>query len=513
MSLDSASPVLLTIGAIALTYILRRKAKTLPLPPGPRGLPLLGNVLDIPPENHWVKFAELGDVWGPIATLRAPGQTLIIVNSLAIAETLLEVHGANFADRTVIPMGGEITGFKNVLAMAQYGDRVRAERKIFHQLFSTRAKIVDKFGGIIEEEVRRLLLGILADPEDVDGLIGRRVLFTGAITLKIAYGYHVPDAPQQDPLLEMFETAGRNFAQSMKPAAFLVDLVPLLMYWPEWLPGGDFHRIGREWAAQLHATVNSGYQYAKERMTSTTSCFVSSLIEQGKHDEYLIKWAAASIQQGGADTTASALRGFLLAMSMYPEIQARAQQEIDSVVAAEARLPTVADRGRLPYIEALCKEVLRWHVVIPAVPHRTSEDFVYERGDGLPPFLIPRDSVIVANIWKFAHDPNIYDDPEVFNPSRFLETSEMDPARICFGFGRRICPGKLLASETLFITVASLLSVFRISKPRIEGVPIKEGTKRHPGQTSGIVTHPIAFQCTVEPRGERAVSFIRQGEL
>ncbi|KAJ7616525.1 cytochrome P450 [Roridomyces roridus] len=391
-------------------------------------------------------------------------------------------------------MGGEIMGFKNILAMAQYGDRVRAERKIFHQLFSTRAGIVDKFGGIIEEEVRRLLRGILTDPAGVDELIGR---FTVAITLKIAYGYHVPDAPQQDPFLEMFETAGRNFAQSMKPAAFIVDLVPLLMYWPEWFPGGDFHRIGREWAAQLHATVNSGYH----------------VIEEGKHDEYLIKWAAASIQQAGADTTASALRGFLLAMSMYPEIQARAQEEIDLVVGAEARLPILADRGRLPYIEALCKEVLRWHVIAPAVPHRTSEDFVYERGGGLSPLLIPRDSVIVVNIWKIAHDPNIYANPEVFNPSRFLETPDMDPVRICFGFGRRICPGKLLASETLFITVASLLSVFRISKPRIEGVLVKEGTKRHPGQTSGIVTHPIAFECTVEARSERAVSFIREGEL
>ncbi|KAJ7611277.1 cytochrome P450 [Roridomyces roridus] len=506
MSLDSKWAALLAVGAIVLIYPRVRKTSGPPLPPGPRPLPLIGNVLDIPSQDHWIKFTQLADVWGDIFSLTAFGQTMVIVNSLKIAEDFLDVRGANFSDRPIIPMGGELMGFNNVLSISQYGDRVRTERKLFHQLFGTRVSILNQFGTLIESEIKQLLRNVGQNEDDVVGQISR---FTGGLTLRIAYGYHLVEPPQIDPFLHMFDTAGHNYASASKPAAFLVDILPTLRYWPAWLPGGGFHTIARAWRKQLFDTTDMGYEYVKKQMAAgpPEPSFVSTSLDEGVHDEYLIKWAAISIQAGGADTSSSQIEGFLLAMALHPEIQRTAQKELDAVVGPD-RLPDINDRASLPYVDALCKEVLRWHVVTPTgIPHRAREDFVYERGEGLSPLMIPKGALVIPNIWKMTHDANHYTRPMEFDPTRFLshdgKKAETDPTRMCFGFGRRICPGKLLADTTLFLTCSAILSVFDISF-----LEPSSGSD-HIGQTSGTVSHPLPFKCRAVPRSTQAKALVR----
>jgi cytochrome P450 len=84
---------------------------------------------------------------------------------------------------------------------------------------------------------------------------------------------------------------------------------------------------------------------------------------------------------------------FFLAMILYPEVQRKAQEEIDRVVGTR-RLPSFDDRGNLPYVEAIVKEVLRWHPVAPmGLPHMTTDDIIF---DG---YLIPKGALIIPNIW------------------------------------------------------------------------------------------------------------------
>jgi cytochrome P450 len=83
----------------------------------------------------------------------------------------------------------------------------------------------------------------------------------------------------------------------------------------------------------------------------------------------------------------------MLAMVLYPEVQQKAQAEIDSVIGME-RLPVYEDRESLPYINALCWEVFRWHPVVPlGVSHRVMQDDVY--GD----YFIPGGSIVMGNVW------------------------------------------------------------------------------------------------------------------
>jgi len=95
----------------------------------------------------------------------------------------------------------------------------------------------------------------------------------------------------------------------------------------------------------------------------------------------------------GTDTTVSSLMSFFVAALLHPEIQIRAQEEIDAVTGRE-RLPTFEDRQRLPFVDAICKEVLRWRPVVPlAIPHAATEDNVY-RG-----FFIPKGALVIGNSW------------------------------------------------------------------------------------------------------------------
>ncbi|KAJ7022577.1 cytochrome P450 [Mycena alexandri] len=497
--------------AVALICVVGSRSalrrKKVPLPPGPRGLPFVGNISDMPTSNHWLKFAELGTIWGDISSLTVLGQTMIIVNSVEIAEAVLDTRGANFSDRPVIPFGGELVGFNNVMALSQYGDRVRKERKIFHKFFGTQTS-VQKLFPLLSSEVHKALRNIALNPRNVLEEIPR---MTSAITLKIAYGYQLQDGPGTDPYQEMFATAGDNFVHSTTPAAFLVDTLPALRYWPEWLPGGGFHTTAKLWSKQLHTTVDSGLEYVKRQMAAGTAkvSVTSVLLEEDDHDDYLIKWAAASVEVGGSDTTAAQIEAFFLAMILYPEVQANAQAELDKVIGND-RLPELSDRSQLPYVDALCKETLRWHVAAPInIPHRAREDFVYHKDETSAPMLIPKNSLVITNIWKMTHDPERYKNPMTFNPSRFIamdeKEAEQDPARICFGHGRRICPGKLLGDATLFMACSAILAVFNISKIRKNGVFVEPKL----GQTSTTVSHPLPFECLVEPRNHRALALIQ----
>jgi cytochrome P450 len=161
---------------------------------------------------------------------------------------------------------------------------------------------------------------------------------------------------------------------------------------------------------------------------------------------------------------------WLLAMLAYPETQARAQTELDEVVGRD-RLPTFEDYPHLPYIRAMVKEVLRWSSVTPmSVPHRSSEDDWYEG------MFIPKGSICIPNVWHMNRDPEIYgEDAAHFNPARFLDANgdvlpgpsdTKEEGHFTFGFGRRICLGRNVATNSVFIDIAMVLWASKIERKK-----------------------------------------------
>ncbi|GMF67658.1 unnamed protein product [Aspergillus oryzae] len=215
---------------------------------------------------------------------------------------------------------------------------------------------------------------------------------------------------------------------------------------------------------------------------------------------------------------------FFLTMALYPHVQRKAQEEIDRVVGA-TRLPGFEDRGNLPYIDALLKEALRWHPIVPmGVAHMAMED------DMLEGYRIPKGAAILSNIWcvrprtpyfllltklpcrAFTHDPNEYHDPMTFKPERFLSdnghTPERDPHLLAFGFGRRVCPGRNLADSNLWLTIARTLAAFNIAKPIRDGKEVDI----QPEFQAGLISHPEPFDVDIKLRSAGHHELILAGE-
>jgi cytochrome P450 len=161
---------------------------------------------------------------------------------------------------------------------------------------------------------------------------------------------------------------------------------------------------------------------------------------------------------------------FSLAMLAYPEVQARAQAELDAVV-GRTRLPSFADYPHLPYIRATVKEALRWRPVDPVgLPHRSIEDDWYKG------MFIPKGTVCIANVWHLNRDPEIYgEDAAHFNPARHLDADgniipgppdTKEESHFTYGFGRRLCVGRHVANNSLFIDIAILLWATKMERKK-----------------------------------------------
>ncbi|KAJ7786402.1 cytochrome P450 CYP2 subfamily [Mycena metata] len=264
--------------------------------------------------------------------------------------------------------------------------------------------------------------------------------------------------------------------------------------------------------------LDTPFTSVKEELALGTAskCLVSEELERlaGAADppddsEQIIKNVAATMYAAGADTTVSAISSFFLVMTLYPDIQARGQKEMDTVIGLEHRLPVFTDRPQLPYIDYICYELLRWNPVAPlGVAHYISEDDIYKG------YRIPKGTTVLPNVWAILHDPDMYPDPLSFNPQRFASENRVNGLNqipdLAFGFGRRLCPGKFLAFDTLWIVVASMLAVYNISKEVDENGRVKEPVAEF---TPHSLSHPMPFACTIEPRGAAARQLILQTEI
>ncbi|GFN10642.1 cytochrome P450 [Aspergillus tubingensis] len=499
---------ILALNVVRLSHFRKRGA--LPLPPGPKGLPLVGNIHDLPPHGsreweHWLKHK---DIYGSISSVSTPGNTLIIINDAKVAIDLLEKRSAQYSSRARMIFGSELAGWERMVTMKRNPVHVRGQRRRIHQYLGS-ANALSSFYTQQDIEARRFLLRALQSPERLVDHIRSQ---TGATILKIVYGY-TTQPHGRDPLVDLADTSTEQFGKAHTPGTWLVDSFPLLRYLPEWVPGAGFQTKAREWRSTLDKLAEQPYLFVQEQMKNRTCqpSYVSKHLTQAGPDidseeEMEIKWSAATLYGAGADTTVSALSSFFLAMALFPTVQTKAQEELDCVVGTS--LPTTEDRTNLPYINAVIKEVLRWNPVTPlGVAHASTKEDVYEG------YRIPKDATIVPNIWAFLHDPEVYSDPMTFNPERFLETethpAEIDPHNLAFGFGRRICPGRGFADSTIFLTVVRSLQAFRIGKLVRDGREIEPAVDYLPG----VISHPKAFEISITPRSKEHELFIRSIEI
>ncbi|KAI9058138.1 cytochrome P450 [Trametes sanguinea] len=481
------------------------------LPPGPRRLPFVGNLFNGPRTwKPWLGFRELTRIYGDIVYLEVLGKPMLILGSPGIISEFLDKRSANSCDRVQSPLAGLI-GQEYNFAFMPYSELWKRHRRAMWQHFHPTA--VRNYWPAQQAVMHVLLVKLLEKPSACQEHI--RYCFT-ALQFKTIYGADISDVT--DRRVAIMKEIFLSLQQCTISTQFLLARLPILRYLPFWTPliGKQLKGLAMSKEPSRHM-VEQEFDEARARNEENheDSFIVSQLLEANAHigtetmnhgeGDWIARSVAAAAAEGGADTTFSTAEGFFLAMCLYPEVQEKARAELDAVV-GQHRLPQFTDRPSLVYIEAIVKEILRWHNVAPlAIAHGTIAD------DELRGYFIPAGTMVTPNIWACLHDPDIYPEPEKFIPERFmkdgkLDNDVLDPSSLAFGFGRRICPGRHYADGVLFMLIASVLHVFEIYPPLDEhGHPVKvEHVQSH-----GLVSYPENFGCMVKPRSADAEVLIR----
>ncbi|KAF9553213.1 cytochrome P450 [Agrocybe pediades] len=491
--------LLLPLVLIAVISRFRRSSK--PYPPGPKPVPVIGNVKDVPAEAPWKTFQEWRKQFGDIIYFHTFGKPVIILNSASAAHDLLDKRGAIYSYRPQFAMANEVIGWNFSLTSMDYCEKSKRQRKYMQSYLSK--QLLPNYYPIQRKEVHKMLMDILQDPSEYRKHIKR---MAGAVTIMLTYGHQVDS--MEDHYITIAEKGVQTIRAAGAVGAHIVDLVPWLRFIPEWMPGGGFAKLPPGTREDLQNFIHTPFNEVKKKMAQGTavSCYTTALLEETKgQDDEGVRGTAALTYSGGIDTTMSfMMTAFTMALA-NPIIQARIQAELDLVVGKDS-LPDFSHRDQMPYTRCFMSEALRWGAATPVgVPHRLSEDDFYNG------YFLPKDSMVMANQWAMLHDERVYYEPEKFNPDRFMpregHTPEPDPRTIAFGFGRRSCPGNNLAENTVWLSIVSLLYAFKISPETDEkGVEIPVVVE----YDEGSVRHPRPLKCVIRPRRQNSAALIRQ---
>ncbi|OAX41845.1 cytochrome P450 [Rhizopogon vinicolor AM-OR11-026] len=506
MSSTAVLAVLAALGIICTLCFFRNKAERLPFPPGPKPLPVIGNLRDLPFKDEAATYNKWAKEHGDLVYANVLGRHLLFVNSLQIANDLFEKRSVNYSDRNELPMINDLMGWDWSFGHMPYGERWKKHRKMFERQF--RPVVAPTYWPILRKEAHGLIRNILDTPGD---LIEHLHHNAASVIMNVIYGIEI--APRGDKYIDIAEEALDGMAKAAAPGAFLVNIFPLLKYVPAWVPGAGFQKKAAAWKRAALSMRDLPFQAVQKALANGTAshCFVSHLMSdsdgKGDADDQIetIKGCAGLAYAAGAESTVSSLSSFFLAMALHSEVQINAQAELDAVI-GPGRLPDYKDRASLPYINATVKEVLRWNPVAPlGLPHMVTNDDTYNG------YFIPAGTTIIGNTWTILHDERNYDHPMRFWPERFLTANGtenetiLNPATAAFGYGRRICPGRFMADAQIWISVACILTVFDIRPgPDDKGVPVDIRAEIQ----SDMICQP--FKYSVTPRSEGAKAIIRQ---
>jgi cytochrome P450 len=424
---------------------------------------------------------------------------MIIINSESIARELLDKRSGIYSDRPVIPTN-EIAGLEFNTVLLPYGETLRQHRKIFHQVLRAEASV--SYREMYSHHANELVFDLLKATGDLQKPIQA---YTASLIMAVTYGHAVRGT--QDPFLdrtqELLDIA-RHLLSPERAAMFTA--FPFLKKLPVWCFRGAYALMGRsrELCQQL---LSEPFDEVKAQMANGTASrsLVSDFLSQAEDgaDEDTMKAVALMGYIGGIDTSTSTLHVFLMAMMLYPDVQARARAELNQVVMHD-KMPSIDDRPSLPYLDAVLREVLRWYPPIPlGMAHATTTDDTYSG------YFIPKGTVVMVNQWALSRDEDVFPDASRFDPTRHLtangQLKENFVHHFAFGHGRRVCPGRFFVENSLWTAAAAVLAVLRIDHARDSN---GDKIEVKPAISTGMVIRPEPFQYTFE-----IVNSAREGHL
>ncbi|POR38186.1 O-methylsterigmatocystin oxidoreductase [Tolypocladium paradoxum] len=381
------------------------------MPPGPPTTPILGNLHEIPTTGLGKKFMEWSKTYGKIFSLKVGSGNIIVICDRKAVHELIDKKGSIYSDRppNVVPLfitrGDHMT-------MEGQGPSWREKRTVITRNLNPKS-LDEKHFRVQEAEAVVLMNNLLRDP---DNFFQYSRLYASSVAAILAWGFRAKtlDSFWFKDVAIMIE----QWLEAIEPGANPpVDLVPWLWYLP-----GKWKKRCYKMRDLMDLTWNHARQLVNERLDrgDKRDCMIDMKLDEYNKNgwpmtDHAFNNLFGELMEAGADTTANQILTLILALARNPNIQARARKEIDEVCGTE-RAPLFSDFSRLPYINAIVKEGLRWRPTSDlGLPHTVTKDDWYEG------MLIPKGSTIFVGVWAMHQDENYYPDHDTFNPDRFMK--------------------------------------------------------------------------------------------
>jgi len=444
--------LLIVVTFLFINYVSSKRQR--PLPPGPRPLFLIKNLHQMPRSYAWRVLQEWHKIYGPIISLQYGQRVMISIGSYEVAHDLLEKRKDIYNSRPHVVAGDYMSKGLHT-ALLPSGTQWKTHRRLISNFVSNRQ--TQSYRYVQDLESKQLLYNLLGS-NDFSGEFRR---FNLSIIMTLAYGKRVESRMNRE--IEVVTQITQHMASTITQYG-LVEAFPTLNILPRW--AAPWKRMGDTIFELADNFFQENMRYGQSSTSYNWARQISGIKEAKGLPFAELSYILGVLLEGGLETATSVFEFFTMASVLHPESVGMVQEELDSVIGPD-RLPSFDDISNLPYVNAFIKEVIRWRPVTPmGMPHAPIEDDEYLG------YLIPKGAAIVENQWTINLDGGSFQDPFEFRPERWL--THPDQHLCAFGFGRRSCPGKQIAENSLFIAIARILWAYNISHCYVNGkkVPI-----------------------------------------
>ncbi|CAN1819146.1 Cytochrome P450 83B1 [Linum perenne] len=444
-----------------IIYLFLNKHKKTPyhdsLPPGPKGLPFLGNLFQIDASAPHRCLMQLSQVYGPLMIMKQGCIRILVVSSAKMAQEVMKTHDLIFSNRQSV-LGQQKLSYNGLdLAFAPYGSYWREMRKVcvVHLFNSNR---VQSFGPIREFEVSKMLEKISKSSTPFN-LSNAMTSLTSTIICRVAFGKRYEEEGIER---SRFQSLLKE-TQVMFTSFYFSDHFPFLSFIDRL--SGLINRLDKnfkEFDAFYQEVIDEHLDPKRDKPEQED--ILDVLLQIWKDRSFKVQLTFDNIKAilmnvfiGGTDTSAAAVVWAMTYLMKNPLTMEKAQKEVRNAIEEDIQ--------QLSYLKAVVKETMRLQPAVPFLIPREST-----QSCNLGGYVIPAKTVVYINTWAIGRDPEAWgENPEEFKPERFLGKSTdvkgLDFELIPFGAGRRICPGIHMGLSTVELSLANLLYAFDWEMP------------------------------------------------
>ncbi|KAK4491814.1 hypothetical protein RD792_002590 [Penstemon davidsonii] len=464
MDLITTLPLILCCLIFTWFYVLKPKLchrRSRKLPPGPYQFSIIGNILQLSKKPHKT-FAHLSKVYGPIMSLKFGNINLVIISSPEMAKKTLVKHDHILSVRRPVPLAAQAHYHDKIsVAFLPVGNRRRKLRKICkEQMFSTcRVKASqglrrDKLCQLHDYLQKCCLSSRVVNVEEVAFITALNLMSNTLFSMDFA----------------KFDcSGGLELKRIVQDVVVTLSAPNIADFFPV-LGAIDPQGIKRKADVCVGKLLGMFEEIIDERLKKRDDSnslekfdMLETLLHLSQGNEYdlsynEIKHLLLDLFLGGTDTTSNTVDWAMTELLLNPSKMSNLKNELNLAVGKGKKVEE-SDISKLPYLQAVIKEVFRFHPPAPfLIPHKADADIEI---DG---YMISRNTQVIINVWSIGRDSRVWSNPDSFEPERFLESKidvkGQDFELIPFGSGRRICPGMPLAHQMIHLMVATLVHNF-----------------------------------------------------